>query len=246
MPGSVVEAERAIERAREEAEYDAYMAAKARGASGSGEGAPAAVKKEEDEQVERSIFADAEDKLREAEKALYRKAGKKKAGTPFTVGESDGVVAARIKEEDKAAKEDGSLVREAGAADVNVSGKTAEAGVPVTEAALDDGFNAEMADAIAQDAAEGAFQEQQAEAKKEEGAEEDEEEWYEEQRAVEWKDLSLETKVRTGPFLWNCQQSRRRSSARSSTRSTTSASGTWSTRLSSSASTCSGMARRPG
>ncbi|GAA6046433.1 hypothetical protein NBRC10513_001388 [Rhodotorula toruloides] len=195
VPGSVVEAERAIERAREEAEYDAYMAAKAGGASGSGEGVPKDVKKEENEQVERSIFADAEDKLRQAEKALYRKAGKKKAGTPFTVGESDDVIAARIKEEDKAAKEDGSLVREAGAADVNVSGKTAEAGVPVTEAALDDGFNAEMADVIAQDAAEGAFQEQQAEAKKEEDADEDEEEWYEEQRAVEWKDLSLETKL---------------------------------------------------
>jgi hypothetical protein len=207
VPGSVVEAERAIERAREEAEYEAFMAAKAASgsASGAGEGAaPSAdVKKEEDEPVEKSIFADAEDKLRQAEKALYRKAGKKKAGTPFALDGSSGDApdASRVKEDEQAAKVDGSLVREAGAADVNVSGKTAEAGVPVTEAALDDGFNAEMADVIAQDAAEGAFQEQQGETKKEEGADEDEEEWYEEQRAVEWKDLSLETKVRSNVFF---------------------------------------------
>ncbi|GAA5940969.1 hypothetical protein JCM10213_008020 [Rhodosporidiobolus nylandii] len=107
----------------------------------------------------RAIWDDEEKKLREAERGLSR-----------------------------APKKEAEVVKEEGAADVNFSLSAAEAAVPVTEAALDDGFNAEMADAIAADAAQ--------QVKQENGEESDgEDEWYEEQRAVDWKDLSLETKL---------------------------------------------------
>ncbi|GAA6025964.1 hypothetical protein JCM11491_002961 [Sporobolomyces phaffii] len=69
-------------------------------------------------------------------------------------------------------------------------------GVPMQENAFSDGFNAELADVVAEDAADGAATDR-LEAQlgdNGEGAPEDEEFW-EEQRAVEWKDLSLETKI---------------------------------------------------
>lgn len=100
-----------------------------------------------------------------------------------------------------AAGEGEGVVHEEGAADVNMSGATAEAAVPVTERALDDGFNAELADAVAQDAAqaqqEGAPAEGDVEREGKGEAEggEGDDEWYEEQRAVDWDDLSLETKL---------------------------------------------------
>ncbi|GAA5851593.1 hypothetical protein JCM9279_006911 [Rhodotorula babjevae] len=86
------------------------------------------------------------------------------------------------------------VVREAGSADVNMSSRSAEAGVPVTEEALDDGFNAELADVIAEDAAQGTVVDGVAEVKGD-GDGDGDDEWYEEQRAVEWDDLSLETKL---------------------------------------------------
>lgn len=81
--------------------------------------------------------------------------------------------------------------------------------VPLQENAVNDGFNAEMAEVIAQDAADAQATDQlerdHAAVKSENGTEqagggsapdrEGEEQFWEEQRAVEWKDLSLETKV---------------------------------------------------
>ncbi|GAA5942245.1 PHD finger domain-containing protein [Sporobolomyces koalae] len=86
--------------------------------------------------------------------------------------------------------------QEPSAADVNLSsGTTAEAQVPLTETAIDDGFNAEMADVIAEDAAQDAAVTQLEQRSNGNAKPEDEDEFWEEQRAVEWKDLSLETKI---------------------------------------------------
>ncbi|GAA6010386.1 hypothetical protein JCM10207_005203 [Rhodosporidiobolus poonsookiae] len=166
VPGSVVEAERAAERERDQAEWEAKYgeAFPSDGAAGGGDGP-------------RAIWDDEEKKLQEAEKLRSRGTGSRK-GPPTSV-----------KKESVNPHLDPSLVREAGAADVNMSGTSAEANVPVTEEALDDGFNAEMADVVAREAVKG-------ETDALEGEEKDgDEEWYEEQRAVEWNDLSLETKL---------------------------------------------------
>lgn len=154
VPGSVVDAERAAEHEAEEKEWEEKYGTKYPGSTDGGHGPKA-------------VWDDEEKKLREAEKGLSAQStyAKNKAA------------AAAVKQEN------GEYVSEAGAAEVNMSGFSNEAKVPVTEEALDDGFNAEMADVIAADGV------------KEDNGEEDEE-WYEEQRAVEWKDLSLETKVR--------------------------------------------------
>jgi hypothetical protein len=78
---------------------------------------------------------------------------------------------------------------------------------PLQENAINDGFNAEFADLVAQDAAQdqvtNQFENEFAVKEEEENGngngngkqDQDEEEFWEEQRAVEWKDLSLETKV---------------------------------------------------
>ncbi|GAA6040772.1 hypothetical protein JCM8097_003290 [Rhodosporidiobolus ruineniae] len=158
VPASVVEAERALEREKEDQEWlERYGEIYHVGADGEVGDGP------------RAIWDDEEKKLREAERAL----GRKKKG----LSAADGDVKPQV-------------VHEAGAADVNMATSAAEAGVPVTEEALDDGFNAEMADVVARDAAgEGVKKEE------DEGADEESEEWYEEQRAVEWNDLPLETKL---------------------------------------------------
>ncbi|BGP45075.1 hypothetical protein JCM10450v2_000892 [Rhodotorula kratochvilovae] len=202
VPGSVVDAEREEERAREEAEYEAELRQRFGPGGAPGEGDAADAKSREGP---RAIWDDEERKLKEAERALYRASGKGKA-------KSETPAAAVKKEDEPAVAIDPALdpalaaldpalsgvgagagvkaepgadavVHEAGAADVNMSALAPEASVPVTEEALDDGFNAELADAVAQDAA--------AEGEAGEG----DEEWYEEQRAVEWNDLSLETKL---------------------------------------------------
>lgn len=81
---------------------------------------------------------------------------------------------------------------------------------PLTREGEDDAFNGELADVIAGDKEEEKetvkLENDLEEVKKEENgngvkAEEGEEEWWEEQRAVEWKDLSLETKVRYPTLL---------------------------------------------
>jgi hypothetical protein len=108
------------------------------------------------------VWDDEEKKLREAEKGI-----------------SANSVYAKKKAEAGSNGDVKPFIGEPGAADVNFS----------AEAAVNDGFNAELADVVA---AEGVKDEE----------EEGEEEWYEEQRAVEWKDLSLETKVRSFSFLF--------------------------------------------
>jgi len=218
VPASVVEAERDEERAREQAEYEAELAQRFPGGVPSDEGGHGA------SDGPRAIWDDEERKLREAERALYRSSGKSKAKseTPSSAAAA-AAAAAPVKNEDEAMLDpalmdpslvdpslvdpslvdpslaalddaqptttDGAVkredvVREAGSADVNMSSRSAEAGVPVTEEALDDGFNAELADVIAEDAAQGTAVDG-----------EGDDEWYEEQRAVEWDDLSLETKL---------------------------------------------------
>lgn len=143
---------------------------------------------EEEERRRKGIFTESEEKLRAAE-------GKKP-----------------LKQKEK--KPSSLVVKEEGSADINMSGTTAEARVPLQEKAIDDGFNAEMADVIAEDAAKDAATNQlesnlssssdnQTLKKEEEGegengnggTKEEEETFWEEQRAVEWKDLSLETKI---------------------------------------------------
>ncbi|GAA5839636.1 hypothetical protein JCM11251_003564 [Rhodosporidiobolus azoricus] len=118
-----------------------------------------------------------EERLREAERALGRK------NRPKT------------EDDDLAADNNNTkppVVHEAGAADVNMAVPSAEAAVPVTEEALDDGFNAELADVIG---GEGVKDEVKGEGEGEGEGEEVEDEWYEEQRAVEWGSLGLETKL---------------------------------------------------
>jgi hypothetical protein len=118
------------------------------------------------------VWDDEEKKLREAEKGI-----------------SANSVYAKKKAEAGSNGDVKPFIGESGAADVNFSAEADEAKVPLAEAAVNDGFNAELADVVA---AEGVKDEE----------EEGEEEWYEEQRAVEWKDLSLETKVRSFSFLF--------------------------------------------
>ncbi|GJN91885.1 hypothetical protein Rhopal_004910-T1 [Rhodotorula paludigena] len=225
VPASVVEAERELEREREDAEWEAKFGS--RFPSEPADGAAAADGEQQHKDGPRAIWDDEERKLREAEKALYRMHGKHKAKVEAQLkaeqAEEAAAAAAEVASEVKAEpatmeidpalldpalatstvpptvdskadeqKAAGDVVHEAGAADVNMAGSTVEAGVPVTEAALDDGFNAEMADVVAQDAAQGALADKVG---AEDQAAEDEEEWYEEQRAVEWHDLSLETKL---------------------------------------------------
>ncbi|GAA5862828.1 hypothetical protein JCM1840_002290 [Sporobolomyces johnsonii] len=198
VPASVVEAERAREREAEAAAWEQEQ----RDKFGAGEGDEA-----------RGIWAQEQRRLEEAEKALYKAHGKGKA--------KEGSAAASV--EPIAAPLP--VKAEAAEADMSASTSTAHA-VPHTEEALADPFNAELADVIAEDAA----QDEQAEQKptsalepeaqvaarerfggaagddasgsdpsaKTDGepkAEEDEEEWWEEQRAVEWNDLSLDTKI---------------------------------------------------
>lgn len=276
VPASVVEAERELEREREDAEWEAKFGS--RFPSEPADGAAAADGEQQHKDGPRAIWDDEERKLREAEKALYRMHGKHKAKVEAQLkaeqAEEAAAAAAEAASEVKAEpatmeidpalldpalatstapptvdskadeqKAAGDVVHEAGAADVNMAGSSVEAGVPVTEAALDDGFNAEMADVVAQDAAQGALADKVG---AEDQAAEDEEEWYEEQRAVEWHDLSLETKVRSplcGVIVLLEAYALR---YRSSTPSTTCASGTWSTPSASSASTFTGTARRRG
>ncbi|GAA5853386.1 hypothetical protein JCM8547_002436 [Rhodosporidiobolus lusitaniae] len=162
IPAAQVEAERAAEREQEEREWEEKYGTQYPG-----------------EDQARSIYAEEEMRLKEAEKLRSRGTGSAKSVKP---GSKAALLAAGI-------SSGAGEVHESGAADVNMSGQTDEAKVPVTEEALDDGFNAELADAVAQDAAEGVKKEEQ------DGGEVEDDEWYEEQRAVEWKDLSLETKL---------------------------------------------------
>lgn len=174
VPASVVEAERELEAEREAGEA----------AVGSGQqqddGDEASAAKKSTAYAK---FAEEEQRLRDAEKALYRKKRQQKVST---------------------------------AADAHL-----------TEAAVDDGFNAELAEVINEDAEEAVTDvnepvaqvgvagdgvesedvesdvkpdtkpaDQSDDAKPEPKVDE-EEEWYEEQRAVDWEDLSLKTKVRS-------------------------------------------------
>ncbi|GAA5966943.1 hypothetical protein JCM8115_006216 [Rhodotorula mucilaginosa] len=172
VPASVVEAERELEAEREAGEA----------AVGSGQqqddGDEASAAKKSTAYAK---FAEEEQRLRDAEKALYRKKRQQKVST---------------------------------AADAHL-----------TEAAVDDGFNAELAEVINEDAEEAVTDvnepvaqvgvagdgvesedvesdvkpdtkpaDQSDDAKPEPKVDE-EEEWYEEQRAVDWEDLSLKTKL---------------------------------------------------
>ncbi|GAA6012011.1 hypothetical protein JCM8202_004229 [Rhodotorula sphaerocarpa] len=202
VPGSVVEAERALERERETAEWEARFggdveaakkaAAAAAAGEGQGQGPPTEASRYAD-------FAAQEQKLQEAQKAMYRASSKHKAR--------------------EAAKSTPPAAAAAGAetAASEVAPSEAAAEVPMTKEAVDDGFNADMADVIAEDAAAaqtdakepaaqgealaGAGPEEPVKAE-EAGAEaaapaaaDEEEEWYEEQRAVDWEELSLKTKL---------------------------------------------------
>lgn len=222
VPGSVVEAERALERERETAEWEARFggdveaakkaAAAAAAGEGQGQGPPTEASRYAD-------FAAQEQKLQEAQKAMYRASSKHKAR--------------------EAAKSTPPAAAAAGAetAASQVAPSEAAAEVPMTKEAVDDGFNADMADVIAEDAAAaqtdakepaaqgevlaGAGPEEPVKAE-EAGAEaaapaaaDEEEEWYEEQRAVDWEELSLKTKVclfrisllgRAGSSLRPCTQ----------------------------------------
>ena len=127
-----------------------------------------------DEEKRKGIFKDEEDRLRLAE-------GKKPLKEKSSSSSSGGV---KKEEED------------VGAAQVSMSGSTGEARVPLQENAFNDGFNAELADLVAQDAATTTVVKQEENGNGNgNGNEGGEEQFWEEQRAVEWKDLSLETKV---------------------------------------------------
>ncbi|GAA5973996.1 hypothetical protein JCM11641_008203 [Rhodosporidiobolus odoratus] len=162
VPASVVEAELALEREKDDKEWEDKFGAQQGGENGD---------------LPHGLLGDQDQKLREAEKGLSRGTGKAKSVKP----------GARVKQE-------GEVVHEAGAADVDMSTSRPEAAVPVTEEALDDGFNAEMADVVAGNAADAVKREVKDEGENGEDEDEDDE-WYEEQRAVEWKDLSMETKL---------------------------------------------------
>lgn len=173
VPASVVEAERELEAEREAGEGSGQQ-------EDDGDDASAATKT-----TAYAKFAEEEQRLRDAEKALYRKKRQQKST----------------------------------AADAHL-----------TEAAVDDGFNAELAEVINEDAEEAVTDVNEPVAQvgvagdgvksedvksevhkpdvesgdvKPDNSEpevDEEEEWYEEQRAVDWEDLSLKTKVRSlGP-----------------------------------------------
>ncbi|GAA5915308.1 uncharacterized protein JCM6883_002393 [Sporobolomyces salmoneus] len=111
----------------------------------------------------------------------------------------------RAAEGKKPLKQSSSYIKpeESSSADIDMGGATAEAQIPLQENAVNDGFNAEMADTIARDAAQAGVTDQlegeMVKKEEENGAAgaggEGEEQFWEEQRAVEWKDLSLETKI---------------------------------------------------
>ncbi|GAA5985421.1 hypothetical protein JCM5350_007760 [Sporobolomyces pararoseus] len=126
-----------------------------------------------DEEKRKGIFKDEEDRLRLAE-------GKKPLKDKSSSSSSGGV---KKEEED------------VGAAQVSMSGSTGEARVPLQENALNDGFNAEFADLVAQDATTTVVKQEENGNGNGNGNEGGEEQFWEEQRAVEWKDLSLETKI---------------------------------------------------
>lgn len=179
-------------------------------------------------------FAEEEQRLRDAEKALYRKKRQQKsapaADAHLTEAALDDGFNAELAEV---------INEEAEEAVTDVNEPVAQVGV------AGEGVKSEDVKSEGAQPEQVAPADQSVDVKPDDSEPkvDEEEEWYEEQRAVDWEDLSLKTKVRPldllGPFF-RLTPSRR---LRSSTRSTTSASGTWSIRNGNSASTCSGTAR---
>jgi len=129
---------------------------------------------------------------------------------------------------------------------------------PLTREGEDDAFNGELADVIAGDKEEEKetvkLENELEEVKKEENgngvkAEEGEEEWWEEQRAVEWKDLSLETKVSKPHFInlyFRIGKLIRCTDLYRSTRFTMFVNGTWLILIDNSVNTCNSTENLPG
>lgn len=181
VPASVVEAERELEAERE---------------AGEGSGQP-----EDDGEASAATkttayakFAEEEQRLRDAEKALYRKKRQQKASTAadahLTEAALDDGFNAELAEV---------INEEAEEAETDVNEPVAQVGVAgvKSEDVKSEGVKSEGAQSEQGQPADqsGDVQPENSEPKVDE-----EEEWYEEQRAVDWEDLSLKTKVRSlGP-----------------------------------------------